>query len=190
MKRMKGKSYIGLLVGLGIMGMVGLVCGLSYISAYNYGARMDASLDADYSQMKNVLGQYSLKVNEAVQIPGMKKDDLKEVTSAAMAGRYGEGGSKAVFQWIQENYPGQVTDTLYLKVQQIIEAGRNDFANTQKKFIDTRRQYTYELDTLWKGTWLSVAGRPKVALDTYKLIESQHGKDTFETGTDTGLKLR
>jgi hypothetical protein len=173
---MKSSTALKIFVPLGIVVALVLVLGGSYIGAYNYGAQMDNRVVAEYDDMKNVLGQYSLKVTEAVQVPGMKKDDLKEVTSAAMEGRYGPDGSKAVFQWIKEQYPGSVTDELYVKIQQIIESGRNEFENSQRKFIDTRRQYQTELDSFWSGMWLSVAGRPKINLEDYKIIESSQVK--------------
>lgn len=182
-------GLIATLSGLGVVAMVAVVCLGSYVSAYNYGAKMDSQLDAEYSQMKNVLGQYSLKVVEAAGVTDMMKADVVEVVSAAMSGRYGEEGSQASWQFIKEQNPS-VAPEIYVKVQQIIEAGRNDFSNSQKRFIDSRRQYKEALDTFWKGTWLGVAGRPKTALSEYKLIESQHGKETFETGTDTAIKLR
>lgn len=169
--------------------VIGVLVG-SFVSNYNYGNRAEQTIKAEYKNMENILAQYSLKVSEAAQIPGMKTDDLKAVTRDAMTGRYGSGGSKATFQWIKENYPGQVTDALYSKIGNIIEAGRNKFENTQTKFIDTKRAYETNLGYLWKGMWLNVAGYPKINLDDYKIISSEHAQESFKTGVDKGLKLR
>lgn len=164
----------------------------SYYSAYNYGADAETAIEAQYENLENILGQYSLKVKEAAQIPAMKTKDLEKVMAAAFTGRYGEDGSQATFQWIQENYPGQVTDALYVQLQQIMEAGRNKFENAQTKFIDTKRPYVATLKKdlfLSKGWWLAIGGYPKIDLDEFAIISSTHAKKAFETKIDEGITL-
>lgn len=174
----------------GVLLALALVIGGSYVSNYNYGNSAEKTIQAEYKNMENILAQYSLKVKEAAQVPGMKTDDLVRVTKEAMSGRYGENGSQAAFQWIKENYPGQVSDELYTQIQQIMEAGRNKFENAQTHFIDTKRQYETNLGYLWKGMWLRIAGYPKINLDDYKIISSGHAKKAFETGVDEAIQLR
>lgn len=181
------KTFIAI---VGVIATFALVAVISYISNYNYGNRAEKALVAEYENMENILGQYSLKVKEAAQVPGMKTEDLEKVMRGAMTGRYGAEGSKAVFQWIQENYPGQVSDTLYVQIQQIIEAGRNKFENAQTKFIDTKRVYETNLGYLWKGFWLNAAGYPKIDLAKFKIISSEHAQEAFKTGVDKGVKMR
>ena len=183
----------GTIIGLGCLGVIVVlvvVCIGSYITAYNLGNRSEQQLKAEYSNMENVLAQYSLKVKEIAQVPGMKTDDLSRVMREAFTGRYGDGGSKAAFQWIQENYPGQVSDQLYVQIQQVMEAGRNKFENNQTKFIDVKRAYETSLGSFWTGTWLSIAGYPKIDLDAMKIISSGHAKKAFETGVDEAIQLR
>ena len=177
-------AIVGVLVVL-----VGVIAG-SYITNYNYGNRAEKTIAAEYENMENILAQYSLKVMEVGQVPAMMRDDLSKVTKDAMSGRYGEGGSQAAFQWIQENYPGQVDPSVYTKIQQVMEAGRNKFENAQTKFIDTKRQYETNLGYLWKGLWLRIAGYPKIDLDDYKIISSGHAQEAFETGVDNAIQLR
>jgi len=175
---------------LGVLAVVLLVIIGSYVSNYNYGNEAEKGIKAGYSNMENILAQYSLKVKEVAQVPGMMTDDLKEVISAGMTGRYGEDGSKAVFQWIKEAYPGKVDPSIYKQIQQVMEAGRNKFENEQTKFIDVKRAYETNLGYLWKGFWLRMAGYPTINLDDYKIISSGHARDTFETGIDEGIQLR
>lgn len=177
-------SVFGVVVG------VVLIAVMSFVSNYNYGNRAEKALQAEYTNMENVLAQYSLKAREVAQVPGMKTEDLQKVTREAMAGRYGENGSKAVFQWIQENYPGQVTDATYVQIQQVMEAGRNEFKNAQTRFIDSKRSYETNLGYLWKGFWLKLAGYPKIDLAQLKIISSSHAQKAFETGVDEPIKLR
>lgn len=181
------KTWIAVVGVLAVLVLVGVG---SYISNYNYGNEAENQIKAEYKNMENILAQYSLKVKEVAQVPGMMADDLTRVTREALTGRYGADGSKAVFQWIQENYPGQVDASLYKQIQQVIEAGRDKFENAQTKFIDTKRVYETNLGYFWKGLWLRIAGYPKINLDDYKIISSGHAQKAFETGVDEEIKLR
>jgi len=192
MKKQYGKIS-GAMIGL-IMVVAGLVVSVgtvavSYISAANYGVRAENTIKAEYTNMENILGQYSLKVSEAAQVPSMYKDDMKEVMTSVMTARQGGGGSKAAFQWFKEHQIN-IDPSMYTKIQQIIEAGRNKFENAQTKFIDTKRTYENSLGYVWKGMWMKFAGYPKINLADYKIISSDHAKTTFKTGIDKGMKLR
>lgn len=186
------QQHLGKLITAGVIGVMAIVMVSSYYGAYNYGADMETLIPAQYSDMESNLGQYSLKVSEAAQVPGMYKDDLKEVMTSVMTARQGEGGSKAAFQWFKEHNI-DIDAAMYTKIQQIIESGRNKFANLQTKFIDTKRGYEATLKKdlfLTRGWWLSVANYPKIDLAEYAIISSEHAKDTFKTKVDTGMKLR
>lgn len=177
-----------LFVVLGIIGVIVLVTVGSYVSNYNYGNTAEKEIVAQYDNMRNILAQYSLKVAEAAQVPAMQREDVKKITREAMTGRYGAEGSKAVFQWIQEQNP-QINSEVYTQIQRLIEAGRNKFENAQTKFIDTKRTYETNLGYLWKGFWLRMAGYPKLKLDDYAIISSDHANEAFETKVDKGLQL-
>lgn len=175
---------------LGVVGTLLAVVIGSYVSAYNYGNRAENEIKAIWENNQNILAQYTQKVQEAAQVPGMMKDDVKEVVSAALSGRYGPDGSKAVFQWIQEQNP-TVDAGLYRKIQQIIEAGRDEFKVSQTRLIDAKRAYSTNLGYLWKGLWMRIAGYPKINLDDYKAITNDYATKAFETGKEDGpIKLR
>lgn len=192
MKKQYGKisgAMIGLISVVAILVVsVGTVA-TSYIGAANYGVRAENVIKAEYTNMENILGQYSLKVSEAAQVPTMYKDDMKEVMTSVMTARQGGGGSKAAFQWFKEHQIN-IDPSMYTKIQQIIEAGRNKFENAQTKFIDTKRTYENKLGYVWSGFWMKTAGYPKINLADYKIISSDHAKTTFKTGIDKGMKLR
>lgn len=161
----------------------------NYIMAANYGNRAEQDIKAVWTNNQNILGQYTLKIQEAAQIPEMYKNDFKEVLTAAMEGRYGAGGSKATFQWIQENNLNFDSST-YNKLQTLIEAGRNEFQANQTRLIDTKRLYETNLGYIWRGFWLKAAGYPKVDLAIYKPIVAGDTARAFETGIQAPLKLR
>ncbi len=165
--------------------------GSNIVSIYNYGNRAEKQIVAEHKNLENVLGQYSIKVAEAAQVPDMYKSDMKEVVSAALQGRYGANGSKAVFQWLKEdNSPAKLDSALYAKIQQIIEAGRNEFQNNQTRFIDIKRGYETNLGYAWTGLWLGVFGYPRIDLDKYQITTTDAAATALSTGRDAPLTLR
>jgi hypothetical protein len=183
-------STIKLAVGAGIVALIGLGCFGSYVSANNYGNAMEQQLQAKLEDNENVLAQYGQKISEMAQVPAMYTDDLTKVTREAIQGRYGEGGSKAVFQWIKEQNP-TIDASLYGRIQQAIEAGRNEFKNSQTQLLDIRRSYQTALGNFWQGLWLRVAGYPKTDLSKFKAVSTERAGRAFETGKeDAPIKLR
>ncbi len=186
--------------GLGTGTIVSIVLGLlivlgagsaisSYVTAANYGNEQEQQIKASYKDMENILAQYTLKIAEIAQVPEMYRDDLQALYKEAIGGRYGAGGSKAVFQFLKEQNP-QLDPVLYRAIQQAMEAGRNQFQNSQTKFIDIKRGYETSLGYVWQGFWMKLAGYPKINLADYKIISSEHAVESFKTGVDKPVKLR
>ena len=181
---MKGLIATGVIVA-GIAGIVGV----SYVSAYNTGNRLEATIKATYEDNQNVLAQYSNRIAEAAQVPAMQRDDLKEVVTAALDARYGDEGSRAMFQFIQEQNP-TIDSTVYVELQRIIVAGRQDFQNAQTRLIDQKRVYETALGSFWQGTWMGVAGYPKVDLAQYNIVTNARTEEAFTTGQEEAIQLR
>lgn len=184
------KTMINLIVaGTVVLAVGGTIIG-SYVSAYNYGNEMEKTLSAVRDNNKNILAQYGQKVQEAAQVPGMQRDDMMKVVVAALEGRYGADGSKATFQWIQENNPN-IDSSVYVKIQQIIESGRNEFQNGQTRLIDVKRSYETSLGYFWTGTWMRVAGYPKINLAEFVAVSTERADSVFKNGKEDGpLQLR
>jgi hypothetical protein len=181
-----------LLALLGVVGVLALVVGSSYISAYNYGNRAEQGVVAAWENNENILSQYGQKLQEAASVTTILKQDVQDILSGAIEARYGANGSQATMQWIQEQNP-TVTPEVYVKVQQIAEAGRNEFQNAQTRLIDAKRGYRTELGNFWSGLWLRVAGYPKInigfpigAQDDYEAITTTRASNAFETGREEG----
>ena len=175
---------------LAIVLLVGGVLATSYISANNYGVMIEAQLRAERSNNQNILAGYTQKIKEAAQVPDMYVADLTKVTEAAIKGRYGQDGSKAVFQWLKEQNPN-LDSKLYVKLQQIIESGRDEFKNGQTKMLDVKRQYETQLGFFWRGMWLRIAGFPKINLDEFKPVIIDSVEEAFAKGKESGpIKLR
>lgn len=193
MKKQVGGISTGLVVALAFIAflIVGIAIGFAtYVSAHNYANSMENQLKAAQTDAKNVYAQYGQKVMEIAQVPEMYREDLVKVVTAAIEGRYGPDGSKATFQWIQEQNP-TVDPTMYIKIQQVIEAGRDNFENAQRRQIDLRRQYETALGNFWQGMWMKFAGYPKINLADFDIVSTDRADEAFKTKKEAGpLQLR
>jgi hypothetical protein len=181
---------LGLVVVLAIIVSIIAVCGVSYISAYNAGNEAEKSISATFENNKVVLATYSQKVVEAAQVPDMMRDDLVKVAKTAMEARYGEEGSKAIFQAIKEQNP-QVSEKLYIQLQQIIISGRSEFQTNQTRLLDQKRSYETQLGSFWRGTWMRIAGYPKINLADFKTVITENVGQAFKTGVENSpIQLR
>ena len=160
-----------------------------YFSASNYGVKAETELEAVWTNNQNILGQYTLKVQEIAQVPEMYKNDLKEVMQAELSSRYGKEGSQANMQWIKE-HAVNFDSSMYSKIQQVTEAGRNEFQNAQTRLIDVKRVYVTELGTVPRKWFLDMAGFPKVDLNKYKPVVAGDTAKAFEAGVQAPIKLR
>lgn len=181
---MKGLIAAGIVVA-GIAG-IGIT---SYISAYNTGNRLEQTIKATYEDNQNVLAQYSNRIAEAAQVPAMQRDDLTAVVTAALDARYGEEGSRAMFQWIQEQNP-TIDSTVYVELQRIIVAGRQDFQTAQTRLIDQKRVYETALGSFWQGTWMNIAGYPRIDLEEFGIVTNARTEEAFSTGQEEAIQLR
>jgi uncharacterized protein (UPF0333 family) len=163
---------------------------MSYVSASNYGNSAEQGIKATYKNNQNIYATYTQKVMEVAQVPEMYRDDINKVTSAAISGRYGKDGSKAVFQAIKEQNP-TLDATLYRKIQEVIIAGRDEFQNGQTRLLDQKRNYETNLGYFWKGKLLSMAGYPKIDLAEYDIVTTDKTQAVFNSKKESGpLKLR
>ena len=179
---------IGIFILVGFLAIAG-IAGVSWYSAAKTGNQLENVVKAEYDNLKNVLAQYGNKVAETAQVPDMYRDDLIAVSTAALEGRYGPDGVKAVFQAISEQNPN-VDSAVYVQIQRVIEAGRTDFQVAQTRFIDKKRVYETALGTPWQGMWLDIAGYPKIDLAQYAIVTSVRAEDAFDKKVEEPIKLR
>lgn len=183
-------------LAMGILGMVfGLLLlvaiffGLSYKHWYDYGAATEQQLQASLDNNKNILSATTLKVKEMAQVPDMYSSDLQKVINANFQGRYGQGGNKAVVSFIKEHNLS-LEPKMYLNIQNAMEAGRNEFKLSQSELLDKKRSYETNLNSLWSGFMLRVAGYPKIDLKSIKIITAGEVDAKYATGHDDVIKLK
>jgi len=180
------KVALGLLGITLIMGVVGVG---SVIGINNNMVQQEAGLTAQYKQNQNNYDNMVKKVIEVAQVPAMAANDLEKLTKAAIQGRYGAEGSKAVFQFIKEQNP-TVSAELYSKIQAVIEAGRNSFEADQKMLLDKKRIYETSLNTFPSGVVAKFLGFPKINLNEIDIVTSDRTEKAFGTKKDEAIKLR
>lgn len=182
-----GKAVTGIGVGLAAIGLIAIV---SVVGIYNSCIRHEADIKAQYSENQNNYDKLFKTVAETAQVPTAYAKDLKDLYTATTATRYGQGGSKAVFQFIKEHNP-QLDSSLYKQVQQVIEAGRIDFESKQASLIDRKRVYESQvLNTAVTGSVAKVLGFPRIDLDKFSIVTSATTEAAFETKKSEPFVIR
>lgn len=173
--------------GCGLLTILSAVACVS--SSNNDCVRQESGLEAQWNQNKNNYANYFNKLKETASVPEMYAVDLQKTYVAALQGRYGSDGSKAVFQFIQEHNPN-FDSKLYTQIQQIIEAGRNSFEADQKMLLDKRRVYEITLHSFPNNVIVGILGYPKVDLKKYDPVTNAETENAFRTHEAGPIKLR
>lgn len=176
------------IVGVLVLAVVGILVG-SYIISANRANALEQQIIAQYDANKVALSTYSLTIAESAQVPDLYKDDLVEVITAGLEGRYGEDGAGGLVVAIQEAYPGTMDSSLYLNIQNSIEGGRTNFRVEQNKLVEKVRIYQTELRNVWTGFWMRAAGYPSIDLNEYKIVTDARTQEVFSTKTEAPIKI-
>jgi hypothetical protein len=174
-----------------------ILTGVLILGVFYVGALLDFRSDcvsaeegikAQFDQNKNSYDNMWKEFRELAQVPAMRARDVQRVYTAAIQGRYGENGSQAVFQAIQEANPGLSSD-LYLPVSHAIEEGRQRFAADQTALIDRKREYQTLLRSNKAAFVNPLLGFPTIRLNDYRIITSGATDTAFSTGQADEIQL-
>lgn len=177
-------------VVLGGIAAIALTLFLMFQSVYDNAIEYEAQIQRLNSESEAVLSSVTIKVQTAAGITGTYANDLKDIVQASMEGRYGEHGSQAVMQWIQEQNP-TVDSSLYLKVQNIVDGGQSEFLISQKRKLEVCTNYETIRGYFVRGSFLRMIGFPKKGIDDLcKVISDELTRQAFETGLQKPLITR
>ena len=177
-------AFVGVIVALVIY------CITAYIHANDYANATESKLKTAKDVSASVLSNGQQKVMEAIQIPDIYRDDLTKIIKTDIEGRYGKDGSRATFQFIKEHALNYDT-SLLANVQRMIDVYRSDFERQQKVQMDVKNVYMERIGSVVDGFWIRTAGYPKVNLDDFGPVITDHVAEVFKTGRESGpMKLR
>jgi hypothetical protein len=196
---MQMKYRIMLIAGAGVLVVCLGIFGAG-VSWYNTAVSLEESTKAQYRDNQNQYDAFWKKVKETAQVPDKYKEDFKDIMVSETKAKFGEGGSKAAFQWFKDrdiNFDSSV----YKKVQTVIETGRNDFKRGQTDLLDKQRKYGFHVKSFWGRLWAgwydmpsAVAGEiappadkdgdGKLTVMDYDIVTSKKTKATFESGEE------
>lgn len=179
----KGLSVILILIVIGLLGV-----GSMFATLNNRFISLEAGIKAQYEQNKNNYSNYFNKLKEAAQVPKMYATDLEKVYTAAIQGRYGASGSRAVFNMLKEQNPN-LSPALYTKLQGIIESGRVSFEADQKLLLDKKRVYEEELKVFPNVLVANLLGFPKINLAEYSIVTNEATEQAFSTKKAEPIQL-
>jgi hypothetical protein len=188
-KKKEIQVHMKTVIALVFFGFVILGFGTCVVSTRNTMVRHENGIKAQYEQNQNSFSSMTNKVREMSQVPEMYAADLEKLTKTAIEGRYGEGGSKAVMQFIQEHNP-TLDPSMYTRIQQAIESSRTQFATEQKTLLDKKMVYQNTLDTFPENMVSGMFGFPRIDLDKYGIVINQETEDAFRTKKAEPMRLR
>jgi hypothetical protein len=185
----------GTKIVLGVMGIIFalvLVVGLTLfgtgVGVYNGCIEREKGIEKQYADNQNIYDNYVKKVLETSQVSSKYANNLKSIYVGAISSRYGDTGSKAVFQWIQEHNPN-LYGTIYIKIQNIIESGRNDFTANQTTLLARKAIYEVYIQSFPNNLFAKALGFPKIDMNKYDIITSNDTEKAFETKKVDAIKI-
>lgn len=180
---------VGVLVVLGVLAFVAFIGFALAWSWRNTAIEHETTVVAQYKDNQSVYDNMWKTFREMAKVPAMYSDDLKKLYDSALKSRYGDEGSRAMFQWLQEHNPN-LDVSVYIQLQRAIEAGRSKFTASQTTLLDKKRVYErhlrYSLGPLWAGLW----GYPTIKLDQFDVVTSDRTDKAFDTKKDEEIELR
>jgi len=194
----------------GIIALAGFVLLVLFVAMaamdfYNDAVKLENSTKAQWGQNQNNYDKFWKSISEMAQIPDKYKEDFKDVLVGNMEARYGEGGSKAQWQWIQE-HSVDFDASMYKKLMTAIEAGRESFESNQTLLLDKQRRYRDHIESVGGAFWRNFMDFPREVMGEmapprdldgdalltvldYPIVTSKKTKAAFAEGEDEALDV-
>lgn len=177
----------GIVVAFVIVGAITVIA--TGIGINNQCVTFEEAIKKQYKQNQNNYDKMFKTILETAQVPALYTEDMKKIYEAAIGGRYGKNGSKAMFQFIKEHNP-TIDSKLYQQIQQVIEGGRLDFEANQKSLLDKKQAYETYIGVFPNTLFAGFLGFPKIDLAKFDIVTSDRTEKTFETKKDEVIKIK
>lgn len=179
------------------------VTSLSYCGFHDSSISMENSATAKYRNNQNNYDSFWKGIQEVAQVPDHLKDAFKELLVADNTSTFGAKGSTATMQWFQ-NRGVHLSETTYLRLMNMIEAGRADFKRGQMELLDIQRKYHDHLESISGSMWGSsfprtlrgefapprdLDGDGRLTVFDYPIVTSAKTTEVFRTGQDDAIQV-
>jgi hypothetical protein len=189
-----------LLIAGAVFAFIGIGFIVTIISWNNGVVAAEQGVLAQWRNNQNEYDSFWKKVQEVAQVPGKYKEDFKDLLVSETSAKYGASGSQATFQWFKDR-DINFSSEMYVKVQNVIESGRNDFKRGQTELVDKQRRLTTEVKQ-FPGSMLAslmnvpapvhgkyapkedIDGDGKLTVLDYPIVTSSKTEAVFESGKD------
>lgn len=169
---------------LAVAGVVGM-----YSSKHDTAVEFESNIKRFYDASENDLSKYTLSIKDKTQISELYVGDLRSVIGEYFNGKQGVS-EKQVMSFIQQHIPN-LDSKIYQELLATIEAGRTQFANTQKMKIDQCASYDKFLNGFWNRKIIDTAQFPSKEKAHYCVVVSdKQTRTAMETGIQEPINLK
>lgn len=180
MKNQQGKILIIALIIIGVI----MSLSIYVLMKRNSFVVSENQIEAIHADMKNV----HASIFQQMKQQGVAVDKYGDMVIEALQSTFGEGGSKAAFQWLQNQ--GTIPPSIMEKLQVTIEAGYNKFEAAQRTKIDIVRVYKNDIKLFPGSLVASTLGYPtKTWAELEFIVISAETKVDFKTGEFSDPKI-
>ena len=176
----------GLTIMMSLLLVIIFGVGILFMSTWskrNHIVEMEELIKAQYTTNQSNYDNMWKKIQESAQVSDKQASHIKEIYTETISGRYND--SELLFKAIQEDNP-DLDSSVYTELQRIIESGRNEFDNNQKKITDLIREYnTY----VRKHVITSMIFNKNTMNSEDYIVTSERTNSAFSTGKDDKINL-
>lgn len=176
---MKLKLIVGIGTFVVLMVITLLLMDINYDNAHQ---RLLADIKAQEQKIESNYDKMFKTIAQQAQVTKNYFSEFKEIYKGIMVGRYGDGGSKAMWQWLKEANP-QAPSDLHIKLMNTIEASRTSFDREQQRLANMSAE-DKKLFTTKPAKWFT-SGEPR----EITIISSTKAKKVIETGVDDDIDV-
>jgi len=183
------KVLIGVSSVVAVVAAIGLALFGMYVSLHDTAVTAENNLVKYNQDRENVLSSVTLTIQQTAGVSAKYSKDLKELVKATFEGRYGDNGSQATMQFMQERNINFDTK-LALKTADVIEGGNKEFQIYQSRFLEVCESYKNMLDSYVRGGFLKRMDFPRINMaETCIVVSDKDTKDTMKTGVRKEIKF-